>query len=96
MVFAKTRLVEFVRFKNQTRLEKILLNMPPIQIYVPKVMNEFESFMLFGRLCRTFQMWIFPCGYPTLAPALGPYAGGAGGAAPRWCFLIYTLNSICI
>ena len=29
---------------------------------------------------------------PTLGP--GPYAGGAGGAAPRWCILIYTLNLI--
>ena len=28
---------------------------------------------------------------PTLGP--GPYAGGARGAAPRWCILIYTLNS---
>ena len=31
---------------------------------------------------------------PTLGP--GPYAGRAGGAAPRWCILIYTLNSIYI
>ena len=31
---------------------------------------------------------------PTLGP--GPYAGGAGGAAPRWCILIYTLNRMSI
>ena len=28
-----------------------------------------------------------------MGPGPGPYAGGASGAAPRWCFLIYTLNS---
>ena len=28
------------------------------------------------------------------ALALGPYAGGAGGAAPRWCCLIKCINSI--
>ena len=28
------------------------------------------------------------------ALALGPYAGGAGGAAPRWCCLILSINRI--
>ena len=55
-------------------------------------MNEFEQFMFFGGLFLKIQMWIFTCGNCTWALALGPYAGGAGGATPRWCVLIYTLN----